>query len=416
MIDLCSQEPNAMLSIEEALQRIKSTLSPVQGSELVSLKHALGRIIAEPIYSSINSPHERNSAMDGYAFSSADIHPEQPFVLSQIGTSWAGRPFKGVVKRGECIRIFTGAVVPCELDSVIMQELVLTNGQSIQFPEQTVSKKHIREIGEDIKQGDLLYAPPKKLNFIDLGLLASAGISQVSVKRALKIAFFSTGDELTALGQPLATGQIYDSNRYTLYALLNDANYSVTDMGVVADNKQLLKDSFIQAAKNHDVIITTGGVSVGEADYVKEILRCCGEVEFWKIAIKPGKPLAFGKIGDCCFFGLPGNPVAVMVTFKYIVEAALTQLSGAPLSKPLQLTATCTTPLKKSPGRQEYQRGILTQDASGDFLVASSGKQGSNILSAISHANCYIVLPIESNGVNAGDKVRVDLIQETGLI
>jgi molybdopterin molybdotransferase len=187
-------------------------------------------------------------------------------------------------------------------------------------------------------------------------------------------------------------------------------------MGVIADNKQLLEDSFIEAAKNHDVIITTGGASVGEADYVKEILDRCGEVNFWKIAIKPGKPLAFGKIGSCCFFGLPGNPVAVIVTFQYLVAPALKQLSGAPDSKPLQLTATCTTTQKKSPGRQEYQRGILTQDQHGEFFVASSGKQGSNILSSISRANCYIVLLPECKGVQAGDKVRVELIQGAEIV
>ena len=187
-------------------------------------------------------------------------------------------------------------------------------------------------------------------------------------------------------------------------------------MGVIADNKQLLQDTFIEVAKNYDVIITTGGASVGEADYVKEILEHCGEVNFWKIAIKPGKPLAFGKIGSCCFFGLPGNPVAVIVTFQHIVAPALKQLSGAPDSKPLQLTAICTTALKKAPGRQEYQRGILTQDPNGECFVASSGQQGSHILSSISRANCYIVLPTECKGVQAGDKVKIELIQDAKIV
>jgi molybdopterin molybdotransferase len=293
---------------------------------------------------------------------------------------------------------------------------VHATGQTIHFPANTPSGQYIREIGEDIRQGSLLCAHPNKLNAIDLGLLASAGIYELTVKRPVKIAFFSTGDELTALGQPLESGKIYDSNRYTLSGLLADASYSVTDMGVITDNKQLLEDSFMTAAKNNDVIITTGGASVGEADYVKEILDRCGEVNFWKIAIKPGKPLAFGKIGSCCFFGLPGNPVSVIVTFQYIVAPALKQLSGAPDSKPLQLTATCTTALKKSPGRQEYQRGILTQGPNGEFFVASSGKQGSNILSSISRANCYIVLPTECKHVQAGDRVRVELIPDTEIL
>ena len=410
MIDSCSQESNPLLSIDAALAKIKAAIHPVAGSEQVVLKNALGRVLSESVYSPINIPHERNAAMDGYALSSNDINREQPFTHSLAGTSWAGRPFPGQLQSGQCIRVFTGAALPAQADSVIMQEQVRADGQAIHFPANTPAQQNLREIGEDIAQGSLLCAHPKKLNAIDLGLLASAGIYELSVKRSVKIAFFSTGDELIALGQTLETGKIYDSNRYTLSGLLADASHSVTDMGVIADNKQLLEDSFIEAAKHHDVIITTGGASVGEADYVKEILARCGEVNFWKIAIKPGKPLAFGKIGSCYFFGLPGNPVSVIVTFQHIVAPALKQLSGAPDAKPLRLTATCTTALKKAPGRQEFQRGILTQDDNGEFFVASSGRQGSNILSSISRANCYIVLPIECKGVQAGDKVSVEPI------
>jgi len=416
MIDLCSQESSPLLSIDAALARINAAIKPVAGSEHVALKQALGRVLSQSVYSPINSPHDRNAAMDGYAFSSNDSNRKQPFKLSLVGASWAGRPFKEQLQPGQCIRIFTGAVLPAQADSVVMQEQVYADGETIHFPANTPVQQNIREIGEDIKQGCLLCAHPKKLNAIDLGLLASAGIYELSVKRPIKIAFFSTGDELTALGQPLESGKIYDSNRYTLSGLLNDACYSVTDMGVIADNRQLLEDSLMTAAENYDVIITTGGASVGEADYVNEILDRCGEVNFWKIAIKPGKPLAFGKIGSCCFFGLPGNPVSVIVTFQHIVAPALKQLSGAPDSKPLQLTATCTSALKKVPGRQEYQRGILTQDHNGDFFVASSGQQGSNILSSMSQANCYIVLSTECQGIQAGDKVRVELIQDSKII
>ena len=347
MMDLCSQEAKPLLTIDAALARIKAAIYSVSGSQKVTLKNALGRVLSESVYSPINSPSDRNAAMDGYAFSSKDIPIDQPFTLSLVGTSWAGRPFQGCLQAGQCIRIFTGAVLPSEADSVVMQEQVQANGQTVQFPANTSSGQHIREVGEDIKQGSLLCAHPKRLNAIDLGLLASAGIDELSVKRPVKIAFFSTGDELTTLGRPLEPGKIYDSNRYLLSGLLTDACYSVTDMGVIADNKELLEDSFISAAKNHDVIISTGGASVGEADYVKEILDRCGAVNFWKIAIKPGKPLAFGKIGSCYFFGLPGNPVAVIVTFQQIVAPALKQLSGAPASKSLQLTATCTVRAKK---------------------------------------------------------------------
>ena len=416
MMDLCSQEAKPLLSIAAALGRIKAAIQPVTGTEKVALTNALGRVLAASVYSPINSPHDRNAAMDGYAFSGTDIIPGQPFTLKLIGTSWAGRPFQGQLQAGQCIRIFTGAVVPPAADSVIMQEQVQADGHTIHFPAHTAAGKNIREIGEDIKQGGLLLTHPKKLTAIDLGLLASAGIAELSVKRPVKIAFFSTGDELTALGLPLDSGKIYDSNRYLLSGLLADPNYRITDLGVIADNKQRLEACVLAAAKSHDVIISTGGASVGEADYVKEILERCGCVDFWKIAIKPGKPLAFGKIGGCYFFGLPGNPVAVVVTFQHIVAPALKQLSGAPPSTPLQLTATCTTALKKSPGRQDYQRGLLNQDADGEFFVASSGRQGSNILSSMSRANCYIILPMECTGVAAGDKVRVQLIQNADIV
>jgi molybdopterin molybdotransferase len=368
----------------------------------------LGRVLDEPVYSAINIPHDRNAAMDGYAFASRDITDGQVFSLALVGTSWAGRPFQGQLQPGQCVRIFTGAVVPEQADSVIMQEQVQAQGQTIQFPADTRAQQNVRKIGEDVKQGACLIAGPKKLTAVDLGLLASAGIDQVTVKRQLKIAYFSTGDELTPLGTPLEPGKIYDSNRTMLSGLLSDPNYSVVDLGVIPDNKQLLEDSFIEASLNYDVIITTGGASVGEADYVKEILQNCGEVNFWKIAIKPGKPLAFGRIGQCYFFGLPGNPVAVVVTFQQVVAPALRQLSGAPSCKPLRFFATCTTPLKKSPGRLEYQRGILSQDENGEFFVASAGQQGSHILSFMSRSDCYIILPEECKGVQAGDKVIVE--------
>ncbi|MFZ2311288.1 MAG: gephyrin-like molybdotransferase Glp [Methylobacter sp.] len=408
MIDACSREAKQLLSLKEALERIKAAIQPVNGTEKVMLNDALGRVLAEPVYSPINIPHDRNAAMDGYAFASSDMTQKQAFALSMVGTSWAGRPFQGQLKPGQCIRIFTGAVVPEGADSVIMQEHVQVQEQNIHFPEDTKTHQNIREVGEDIKQGGLLCSHPKQLTAVDLGLLASAGIGNVTVRRPIKIAFFSTGDELTSLGQPLESGKIYDSNRYTLSGLLADACYSVVDLGVIPDDKQKLEDRLVDASKNYNVIITTGGASVGEADYVKEILESCGEVNFWKIAIKPGKPLAFGKIGQSYFFGLPGNPVAVIATFQQIVTPALKQLSGAPYSKPLQLTATCTSAIKKAPGRQEFQRGILTQDDNGEFFVASSGKQGSHILSSMSQANCYIVLPSECKGMQVGDKVTVE--------
>jgi molybdopterin molybdotransferase len=408
MSDPCNQESSPLLSIEDALDKIKAAVSPVSDTETLDLRLGLGRVLAESVYAPIDIPHDRNSAMDGYAFSSCDWTDGQMFTLRLAGTSWAGRPFLGQLQAGECVRIFTGAVVPTQADSVIMQEQVQVQQQTIHFSADTRILQNIREIGEDVKQGSCLITEPKKLSAVDLGLLASAGVERLSVKRQLKVAYFSTGDELTALGLPLESGKIYDSNRTLLSGLLADPSYSVVDLGVIPDNKQLLEDSFIAAAKNYDVLITTGGVSVGEADFVKEILHSCGDVNFWKIAIKPGKPLAFGKIGACHFFGLPGNPVAVVVTFQQIVAPALRQLSGAPFVQPLRLTATCTTTLKKAPGRKEYQRGILSQDENGEFFVASAGLQGSHILSSLSQSGCYIVLPKICAGVQAGEPVTVE--------
>lgn len=408
MIDSCSLESRPLLTITEALERINAAVQPIEESEQVDLKNAAGRVLSESVYSPINIPHDRNAAMDGYAYSSNDSASDRPFTLELAGFSWAGRPFAGQLRSGQCVRIFTGAVVPEQADSVIMQEQVQIDGQTVRFPANAPIRKNIREIGEDVKSGDLLCSRPKKLTVNDIGLFASAGIDKVSVKRPLKIVFFSTGDELTPLGQTLDSGKIYDSNRYLLNGLLLDAGYRVVDGGVIADNRELLEDALVEAAKNFDVIITTGGASVGEADYVKEILERYGEVNFWKIAMKPGKPLAFGKIGGSYFFGLPGNPVAVVTTFQQIVAVALKQLSGAPAGKPLRLTATCTTPLKKSAGRQEFQRGILTQDGNGEFFVASSGSQGSHILSSLSRSTCYIILPSDCKGVQLGDRVVVE--------
>ncbi len=408
MPDSCSQESRPLLSIENALDSIKVAIQPVSGTEKLTLKNALGRVLAESVYAPINIPRDRNAAMDGYAFSSRDRVDGQAFMLALVGTSWAGRPFQGQLQAGQCIRIFTGAVVPERADSVIMQEQVQVQEQNVYFPADTRVLQNIREIGEDVKQDACLIAEPKKLTAVDLGLLASAGVDRLAVKRQVKIAHFSTGDELTALGRPLEPGKIYDSNRIMLGGLLTDSGYSVTDLGVIPDNKQLLEDSFIDASKNHDVIITTGGASVGEADYVKEILQNCGKVNFWKMAIKPGKPLAFGKIGGCYFFGLPGNPVAVVVTYQQIVAPALRQLSGDALVKPLRFSAICSSALKKAPGRQEYQRGILSQDERGEFFVATAGRQGSNILSSLSQGSCYIILPKACSGVLPGDKVTVE--------
>ena len=408
MIDPCSLEPKPLLSLDEALARIKDAILPVTDSEKVDLKSALGRVLADDVVAPINIPFDRNSAMDGYALLSKDIDTIQPFTLVLAGTSWAGKPYAGKVEAGQCVRIFTGAVVPDGADSVVIQEQASAEGNAITFPPNVNGCRNIREAGEDVKQGGLLCASQRKLTPADIGLLAGAGIMAVRVKRKLNIAFFSTGDELISLGKPPESGKIYDSNRYVLAGLLSDPCYHAVDMGSLPDDRQLLEETLKRAAESNDAIITTGGASVGDADYISDILASCGEVTFWKIAIKPGKPLAFGKIGASYFFGLPGNPVSAMVTYQQMVAPALNLFSGALQSKPLRLLATCTTGLKKALGRQEFQRGILSQDADGNLFVATSGHQGSHILSSMSQANCYIILPMEQKALACGEQVLVE--------
>lgn len=408
MIDSCAYEPNPLLTVDEAQARIRAAVIPIQDIEAVSLANALGRILADPVYARTDVPGENNAAMDGYAFISEDIPANGLFSLRCVGTSWAGRPFLGQLSLGKCVRIFTGAAMPKEADSVIMQEQVRTEGSTVFFPEQAQPKQNVRFAGEDIRFGDSVCAYPKQLTAIDLSLIAAAGVEVISVRRKLKIAFFSTGDELMALGQPLASGQIYDSNRYLLAGLLSENAYSIRDGGVIRDDKQLLARQLLEASQDCDAIITTGGASVGDADYIRDILQAYGRADFWKILMKPGKPFAFGKIGGSYFFGLPGNPGAVLATFKQLVQPALQQLLGLAAKSPLRLMATANSVLKKSPGRQEFQAGVLSQDGNGEFFVDSAGRQGSNLLGTLHKANCYIVLPKECQGIEKGEKVVVE--------
>ncbi|MFZ2726971.1 MAG: gephyrin-like molybdotransferase Glp [Methylococcaceae bacterium] len=407
MRDPCSLEKQPLLTLLEALYAIKNSVQSVVDIETVPLAKALGRVLAFPINSPMHSPHYRSSAMDGYAFDST-AQTETAFALQLAGIAYAGRPYTETLSKEQCVRIFTGAVVPDAVDSVVMQEKVQLQGEWVHFPAHTAFHQNIREIGEDISQGDRLVRGGKKLTAIDIGLLASVGISEVTVKRAVSIAIFSTGDELVPLGQPLALGQIHDSNHYLLHALLQDPCHQLIDGGIIADDVKQLEEHFLEAASQYDVIISTGGASVGDADYVKKILQQRGSIYFWKLAIKPGKPFAFGKLGNSYFFGLPGNPIAVIATLRQLVLPALQQLTGTSVTNPFRLSAICTCNLKKSAGRQDFQRGILTQDANGDFHVTSVGAQGSHLLFAMSRANCFIILPIECTGVSAGERVIVE--------
>jgi molybdopterin molybdotransferase len=399
-------DPNSILP-DEALRRIFDTLPVISETESIPIRAALGRVLASNIISEINVPSGRNSAMDGYAINAEDLPSEGTKTLKLIGSSFAGKPFNKNLQKGECVRIMTGAIMPDGSDTVVMQEVVNVHGDQINIGIDTKPGSNVRQAGEDLAIGDLVLKKGIKLTPADIGLLASLGLAEVNVTRKLKVAFFSTGDELRSVGEKLDNGAIYDSNRYTLYGMLTRLGADIIDMGVVKDDRELMDKAFLEATGNADVLITSGGVSVGEADYVKETLLKRGEVDFWKVAMKPGRPLTFGKLDSTCFFGLPGNPVSVMVTFYQFVQPALKKMLGESSTMPVMMKVPCISKLKKRPGRVEYQRGILEQDETGRMTVRKTGAQGSGILRSMGDANCFIVLPLENSGVKPDDLVDV---------
>jgi molybdopterin molybdotransferase len=353
--------------------------------------------------------------MDGYAVRSEDLSADGEVSLKLIGTSFAGVLFEGAVGPGECVRIMTGAKIPEGADTVVIQEHVQTEGETVRIGSGHRKGQNLRRAGEDIEIGQTVLCPGAWIRPADLGLVASLGIAELAVYRRLRVAFFSTGDELRSIGTPLEEGQIYDSNRYTIYGMLTRLGCEVIDMGVVRDDPELLESAFKEAAAMADVVITSGGVSVGEADFTKDLLERVGEVLFWKIAMKPGRPLAYGRIGNAQFFGLPGNPVSVMVTFYEFVRDALLVLMGRTEVTPLpMLQVPCVSALKKAPGRTEFQRGMIFQDEGGGWKVRVTGDQGSGILRSMSEANCFIVLPESQGNVAPGTLVDVQLME--GLI
>jgi molybdopterin molybdotransferase len=407
-------DPNSM-PVERAREHIRAFLSPVTAVERLNIRAALGRILAEDVISPVNVPQHDNSAMDGYAVRFSDLNADAESKLKIIGTSFAGKPFQGTVGRGQAVRIMTGAVIPAGTDTVIQQEKAKAAGDYVAVMPVPKKGTNTRSAGEDLRAGEPALKRGHPVQPAEIGMMASLGIGEVAVYRKLRVAFFSTGDELVAIGQPLGPGQIYDSNRYTIYGLLVRLGCEVLDMGVIRDTPRDVEHAFREAAEVADVVITSGGVSVGEVDYVKQILDRLGEVLFWKIAMKPGRPLAYGRIGNAHFFGLPGNPVAVMVTFYQFVRDALLHLQGRTTSTPLPTQkVVCTSPIKKAPGRTEFQRGILSQDAEGRWSVRTTGDQGSGILSSMSQANCFIILPAEQGNTPAGATVDVQLLE--GLI
>lgn len=404
--DCGEYDPNS-LSVEQARLRIREGVKPIAGTEQVALRQALGRVLARDVRSPIDVPAQANSAMDGYAVRAADLPAEGEIRLQVAGTAWAGRPFAPQLKTGQCVRIMTGAIIPAGADTVVMQEHVTRDADVVSIGTGHVAGQNVRHAGEDLSRGQVVLKAGRELEPADLGLFASLGIGEVPVRRRLRVAFFSTGDELRSIGQALETGQIYDSNRYTLFGMLTRLQAEVIDMGVVPDEPDAVRRAFKEAADMADVVISSGGVSVGDADYVKHMLDELGEVSFWKIAMKPGRPLAFGHLGEAAFFGLPGNPVSVMATFYQFVQPALRHMLGESQTDPISITVPCREPIKKRPGRTDFQRGILERDARGELGVRTTGLQGSHVLSSMSQANCFMVLPADWGDVERGTLVEV---------
>ncbi|MFT5044392.1 MAG: molybdopterin molybdotransferase [Porticoccaceae bacterium] len=402
----------ALMPVDEARRRLFKSLQPLRQVEVVILKDALYRVLSCNVESPFDVPMQANSAMDGYALNARSIPGDGEAALTLIGTAWAGKPYSGCVNEGQCIRIYTGAIMPDGADTVVIQEHARASSEHVDIDSGVVGFKNVRLAGEDVQAGQRILEQGRSLQASDIGVLASLGIKSVEVFKKLKVAFFTTGDELQALeshkdGEPLAPGMLFDSNRHTLAAMLSSLHVDTIDLGIVRDNEQETREALKHAADQADLVITSGGVSAGDADFVTRAFHDLGSVSFWKLAMRPGRPLAFGAIGDAAFFGLPGNPVAVMVTFLQFVKPAILHLSGCSDIMPLEIPARSLSSLRKSPGRVEYQRGVLSVDESGDTVVESTGKQGAGRLSSMSSANCLIVIASETDSVQVGDRVMV---------
>lgn len=410
-MDTCVQP--GLLPVHEAIARMLSDIKPLQATEMVPLAQGLDRVLAEAIFAPINVPGADNSAMDGYALRHQDCNSE----LIVIGESLAGHIFTGELQAGQAVRVMTGALIPAGADTVVMQENITRTGNRIIVNQPPGLGENIRRAGEDIARQTQVLAPGHRLTALDIGLLAALGIAQVKVVQRVKVALLTTGDELLAAGSPYQEGKIYDSNRPLLRALLTRLPVDILDLGIVPDDPNALRIAFMHAQEYADVVISTGGVSVGDADYTKAILAALGKIHFWKIAMKPGKPFAFGMLGNngrttgCWFCGLPGNPVSTAVTYHQLVVPALRYLSGEKPAGVAVMKAIAAQALKKQPGRMDFQRGIFVC-VDGINQVSSAGSQSSGVLSSMASANCYIRLPAEQGHVAAGETVDVILFDQ----
>jgi molybdopterin molybdotransferase len=399
---------SGLLPVEQALQRILDTVNVTEDFEQIPITKARGRTLHEDVYAPFAVPGHDNSAVDGYAFHSADIPAQGTAELKIAGTAFAGKPFRETISPKQCIRIMTGAALPANADTVVMQEHVQISENTITIDSMLRHGQNIRRAGEDLQSGSIVLPAGKFLLPADIGLFASMGIAEIKVRRKLHIAIASSGDEVYAIGDQRSADGIYDSNRYSLMAALSRPDIEISDLGILEDKPAQLLQTFTETAQYADLIISSGGVSVGEADYTKTALETSGHIDFWKIAVKPGRPMAFGKLGKSVFFGLPGNPVAVMVTFYLFVLPAIEKMLGM-VNKPLlpQLQMKSSEDIRKKPGRTEIVRGIIEQDSNGTWSAKTTGQQGSGILRSMSLANAFIILEHERSSVKTGEWVTV---------
>ncbi|MGQ4277480.1 molybdopterin molybdotransferase MoeA [Pseudidiomarina sp. E22-M8] len=393
------------LPVADALATIQHQIEPLHETETVPLQDALDRIIARPIHAEIDVPGYDNSAMDGYAVRAAEATIDAP--LKIVGSALAGHPYAGELAPQSCVRITTGAQMPADCDAVIMQEQVERIDSAIRCQTNVHAGDNVRPQGSDIHKGAVILTQGQRLTPTHIGILASLGCAKIEVFRRLRVALFSNGDELVLPGEKLqADSQIYDSNRFTLHAMLQRLGAEVLDLGLIADNCDALEHAFRQAMRSADVIISSAGVSVGDADYTKEVMTKLGQIGFWKIAMKPGKPFAFGRLDQSWFCGLPGNPVAAVVTMVQIVQPMLRRLAGEHFSPPLQLQARASTSIKKKPGRMDFQRGHFNQ-RDGQLWAEPAGSQSSAVLTSVAQANCFLVLEQDRGTIDAEEIITI---------
>lgn len=407
-VDSCSTP--GLKPFDDALTLILDSMTAVSETETILLTDSLDRVLAEDVLSNQILPPWHCSAMDGYALAVDSLDASK--TLTMVGSSFAGHPYTGKVATGECIRIMTGACLPDDCDVVVMQENVTARENDIHFNFPTKPWDNVRKAGSSVSKGELLLEKGQSINPRNIGVIASLGFNEITVYRKIRVAVFSTGDELAALGSELNSGQIYDSNRYTVIALCQRLGYEIIDLGLIADDPQQIKAVMLEAASKADVLLTSGGVSVGEADYIKPVVEEIGTIDLWKVAIKPGKPIAVGSIKHCKFFGLPGNPVSALVTLNLLVQPAMQKISGMNASAPIKLKAICDSQLLKKPGRRDYQRGTAYLNELGQWHVKSTGTQGSAKITSVSAGNCYIVINEDKGNVSVGDNVNIQLFDK----